>query len=34
MKRYSVSGRNSFARFGLRSHTIGRMNSYRGGERR
>lgn len=34
MKRYSVSSRSSFARYGLRAHTIGQMNIYRGGERR
>lgn len=34
MKRYSSSGRGSFARYGLSTHTVGRLNIYRGGERR
>lgn len=33
MKRYAKSGRNGFARFGLRPHTLDRVNKYRGGIR-
>lgn len=34
MKRYRSKGNNSFARFGLKGHTIYRGNVYRGGVRR
>lgn len=35
MKRYKKSGNNSFARYGLKGHTVTTMfHSYRGGVRR
>lgn len=34
MKRYNVSGRNSFARYGIKGHTVNTFHRYRGGVRR
>ena len=33
MKRFPVSGSNSFARFSIKPHYINRSTIYRGGER-
>lgn len=35
MKRYAVSGKNKFARYGMKGHTVyTSFHSYRGGVRR
>lgn len=34
MKRYSASGNNRFARYGLQGHTVRTLHTYRGGVRR
>lgn len=34
MKRYSVSGSNNFARYGIKGHSVRTMHTYRGGVRR
>uniref|UniRef100_A0AAU8B4X6 Mobilization protein n=1 Tax=Dulem virus 209 TaxID=3145686 RepID=A0AAU8B4X6_9VIRU len=33
MKRYNARSGNSFARFGIRTHSLDRTNTYRGGQR-
>lgn len=33
MKRYASSGRGSFARYGIKGHTVRQLSTYRGGFR-
>lgn len=33
MKRYKKSGKNRFARYGLKGHTVSTDNKFRGGRR-